>query len=58
MTDALPQIMEHYLKPEYIGFALFIVSEIIGMAKVRPNSVTQLALQLLRQAFPYQPGRF
>jgi hypothetical protein len=45
------------VKPEYIGFALFIVSEIIGMAKVRPNSITQLALQLLRQAFPYNPGR-
>ena len=45
------------IKPEYIGFGLFIVSEIIGMAKLRPNSITQLMLQLLRQTFPYKPGR-
>jgi hypothetical protein len=48
--------MDH-IKPEYIGFGLFIVSELIGMAKVRPNSITQLVLQLLRQSFPYTPGR-
>ena len=48
--------MDH-IKPEYIGFALFVISEIIGMAKIRPNSITQLALQLLRQSFPYNPGR-
>ena len=48
--------MDH-IKPEYIAFALFVISEIIGMAKIRPNSITQLALQLLRQSFPYHPGR-
>lgn len=50
--------MEHFMKPEYIGFALFVISEIIGMSKVKPNSVTQSLLMLARSAFPYRPGQY
>jgi hypothetical protein len=38
---------------EYIGLGLFVVSEIIGMSKLRSNSVLQLLLMAARQAFPY-----
>jgi hypothetical protein len=39
---------------EYIGLGLFVVSEIIGMSKLRSNSVLQLLLMAARQAFPYK----
>jgi hypothetical protein len=42
---------------EYVGFALFVISEIIGMSKIRSNSVLQLVLSAALRAFPYTPGR-
>jgi hypothetical protein len=42
---------------EYIGLALFVASEIIGMSKLRSNSIVQLVLTAARRAFPYSPGR-
>jgi hypothetical protein len=42
---------------EYIGLALFVASEIIGMSKLRSNSIVQLVLMAARRAFPYSPGR-
>ena len=38
----------------YIGFGLFVISEIIGMSKARENSVLQLLLAAARRAFPYK----
>lgn len=38
---------------EYIGLGLFVVSEIIGMSRLKSNSVLQLLLMAARQAFPY-----
>lgn len=38
---------------EYIGLGLFVVSEIVGMSKLKSNSVLQLLLMAARQAFPY-----
>lgn len=43
--------------PQYIGLALFVASELIGIARVRPNSLTQLVLAAARRAFPYDAGR-
>lgn len=40
---------------EYIGLALFVISEIIGMSKLRSNSVLQLLLAAAIRAFPYSP---
>jgi hypothetical protein len=40
---------------EYIGFALFVVSELIGMSKLRSNSLLQLLLAAALRAFPYAP---
>ena len=37
----------------YIGFGLFILSEIIGMSKARDNSVLQLVIHMARELFPY-----
>jgi hypothetical protein len=42
---------------ELIGFGLFIASELVGMSSLRSNSLLQLALRSLRQAFPYRSGR-
>lgn len=36
-----------------IGLGLFVVSELIGMSKMRENSVLQLLLAAARRAFPY-----
>lgn len=41
----------------YIGFGLFILSEIIGMSRVKDNSVLQLLLHLARELFPYEDRR-
>jgi hypothetical protein len=38
---------------ELIGLGLFVASEIIGMSKLKSNSVLQLLLMAARQAFPY-----
>jgi hypothetical protein len=40
---------------EYIGLALFVLSELIGMSKMRSNSVLQLLLTAAIRAFPYSP---
>lgn len=43
---------------EYIGLALFVASELIGMnPKMRSNSVLQLLLSAAIRAFPYSPRR-
>lgn len=42
---------------EYIGLALFVVSEIIGMSRLRSNSVLQLVVAAARRAFPYSTSR-
>lgn len=41
----------------FVGLGLFVLSEVIGIAKIKPNSVTQLVLAAARRAFPYNPGR-
>jgi hypothetical protein len=38
-----------------IGFGLFVISEIIGMSKLRSNSVLQLILSAALRAYPYEP---
>ena len=48
--------MEHLMDghlPEYLGLALFVASEIVGMSKLRSNSLLQLVLAAGRRAFPY-----
>jgi len=42
---------------EILALALFVASEVIGMSPLRSNSLVQLALQLLTQAFPFRRGR-
>jgi hypothetical protein len=41
----------HYT--EYLGLALFVASELIGMSKLKSNSLLQLLLTAGRRAFPY-----
>jgi hypothetical protein len=38
-----------------IGFGLFVVSELIGMSKLRSNSVLQLIISAAMRAYPYEP---
>jgi hypothetical protein len=45
----------HYT--QYIGLALFVASEIIGMSSLRSNSLLQLVLKAAQQAFPFRSGR-
>lgn len=46
-------IMEgHYTA--YIGLALFVASELVGMSKLRSNSLVQLLLAAGRRAFPFE----
>jgi|GEM_PF-4153506 len=40
-----------------IGFGLFVLSELIGMSKVKDNSVLQLTLHMARELFPYELQR-
>lgn len=42
---------------QYAGLALFVASELIGMSRLRSNSVLQLALSAALRAFPYGSGR-
>lgn len=42
----------HYA--EYLGLALFVVSELLGMSKLKSNSVLQLVVAAARRAFPYR----
>ena len=37
----------------YIGFGLFVLSELLGMSKLRSNSLLQLVLHMARELFPY-----
>lgn len=39
---------------EYIALALFIASELVGMSKLRSNSLLQLLLAAGRRAYPYK----
>lgn len=39
---------------EIIGLALFVASEVVGMSKLKSNSVLQLLLTAARTAFPYK----
>lgn len=41
----------------WIGFGLFVLSEAIGMSKVRQNSVLQLVLHMAQELFPYEVRR-
>jgi hypothetical protein len=43
----------HYT--EFLGLALFVASELIGMSKLRSNSLLQLILSAAIRAFPYSP---
>lgn len=46
-------IMEgHYA--EYLGLALFVASELVGMSRLRSNSLLQLFLAAGRRAFPFE----
>lgn len=40
---------------EAIGLGLFVVSELIGMSKLKANSVLQLLLAAAMRAYPYEP---
>lgn len=37
-----------------IGLALFVASELIGMSRLKDNSVLQLLLHMARELFPYE----
>jgi hypothetical protein len=41
----------------WIGFALFVASELLAMSKARDNSVLQLLLHMGRELFPYEVKR-
>ena len=41
----------------YVGLALFVASELIGMSKYKSNSVVQLLLAAALRAFPYSPKK-
>lgn len=40
-----------------IGLGLFVLSELIGISKLRDNSVLQLTLHMARELFPYELHR-
>ena len=42
---------------QYIGLALFVASELIGMSKYKSNSVLQLLLSAAMRAFPYSSSQ-
>lgn len=37
----------------YIGFGLFVLSELIGMSKLKDNSLLQVVLHMASELFPY-----
>lgn len=41
----------------YVGFALFVASELLAMSKLKSNSVLQLVLHMARELFPYELQR-
>lgn len=42
---------------KWIGFCLFLASELIGMSKARDNSVLQMVLHMAQELFPYEVKR-
>ena len=42
---------------ELAGLGFFALSEIIGMSKFRENSVLQVLIRVLQDAFPYEVKR-
>lgn len=42
---------------EYIALALFVASELVGMSRLRSNSLVQLVLAAAIRAFPFRGGR-
>jgi hypothetical protein len=45
----------HYV--EFVGLALFVASELLGMSKFKSNSLVQLIITAAIRAFPYEPKR-
>jgi len=41
----------------WIGFGLFLASELLAMSKAKDNSVLQLLLHMARELFPYEMKR-
>lgn len=52
MTSPPPDNLE-----TYIGFALFVLSELIAMSKLKQNSVLGLILHMGEELFPYELKR-
>lgn len=42
---------------ELIGLGLFVLSELIGMSRMRDNSVLELILHMGQELFPYELRR-
>jgi hypothetical protein len=40
-----------------IGLALFVISELVGMSKLRDNSLLQLLIHMGQELFPYEVKR-
>jgi hypothetical protein len=40
-----------------VGLGLFVASELIGMSRLKSNSVLQLVLMTAQRAFPYELKR-
>lgn len=40
-----------------IGFGLFAVSELVGMSRMRDNSIVQVILRVCSELFPYELQR-
>lgn len=53
--------MSNLIPPEntdaLIGFGLLILSEVIGMSRLRDNSILQLVVHLGMELFPYELKR-
>jgi hypothetical protein len=49
--------VEHADIATLVGLGLFVASEVIGMSRLRSNSVVQLVLAAAMRAFPYRSGR-
>lgn len=46
--------VEHADTAALIGLGLFVASEVIGMSKLKSNSLLQLVLAAAMRAFPYK----
>lgn len=40
-----------------VGFGLLVVSELIGMSRLKSNSILQLVLHMAQELFPYELQR-